>query len=146
MALSIDSIKKGYPLPNYNYKVVVGAHTLPFTEVSGLSIEYEKVTYKHGFSYLMGANIIRGQRQAITITLKRGVVSKRRDLYDWLQNKTVKDIHIDLCDESGLALIRWKVSKALVLKMEASELNAGGNDVVVESVELAAQDLNIEYL
>lgn len=146
MPLSKDSIKSAYPLPVYNYKVMVGSATLAFSEVSGLTLEYEKVTYKHGFSYLFGANLIRGQRQAITITLKRGVVAKRRDLYDWLQNKTVKDIAIDLCDEKGLAVIRWKVSKALVLKMETSGFNAGGNEVAIESVELAAQDLNIEYL
>ena len=146
MSLKKDSIASGYPLPAYNYKVIVGSETLPFSEVSGLTLEYEKVSYKHGLSYLFGLNIIRGQRQAITITLKRGVVSKRRDLYNWLQNKTVKDIHIDLCDEKGHASVRWKVSKALVLKMETSGFNAGGNEVAIESVELAAQDLNIEYL
>lgn len=146
MPLDKDSIKTGYPLPAYNYKVMVGADTLAFSEVSGLNLEYEKVTYKHGFSYLTGANIIRGQQQAITIILKRGIVAKRRNLYDWLQNQIVKNIAIDLCDESGLAVVRWKVSKALVLKMETAGFNAGGNEITIETVELAAHDLSIEYL
>jgi phage tail-like protein len=146
MSLKKESIKTAYPLPAYNYKVIVGSETLPFSEVSGLTLEYEKVSYKHGFSFLFGTNIIRGQRQAITITLKRGIVAKRKDLYNWLQNKTVKDIAIDLCDQKGDAVVRWKVSKATVLKMETSGFNAGGNEIAVESVELAAQDLNIEYL
>lgn len=146
MALPKDAIKTGYPLPSYNYKVILESDTLAFSEVSGLNIEYERVIYKHGFSYLMGSNIIRAQRNAITITLRRGVVAKRNQLYGWLTSNSVKDISIDLCDEIGNPVIRWKVSKAQPLKMEGPAFNANGNDVAIESVELIAQDIQIEYL
>jgi phage tail-like protein len=146
MALPKDAIKTAYPLPSYNYKVIVGSDTLSFSEVSGLNLEYEKVIYKHGLSYLMGSNIIRAQRNAINITLKRGVVAKRNHLYAWLTSNSVKDISIDLCDEVGKPVIRWKVSKAQPLKMEGPTFNAGGNEVAFESIELIAQDLQIEYL
>lgn len=146
MALSKDSILSAYPLPAYNYKVTIGTNVMAFSEVSGLSIEYDKIIYKHGFSHIMGANIIRGQRQEINVTLKRGVAKKRNELYDWLTNKATKDLWIDLCNEKGLAVVRWKVSKAIPFKLEASDFDASGNDVVIESLSLAANDLTIEYL
>lgn len=145
MALTKDAIKSAYPLPSYNYKVIFGSNTLSFSEVSGLDIEYEKVVYKHGFSFLMGSNIIRAQRNGITITLKRGIVAKRNDLYAWMTSKAVKDVSIDLCDEVGNPVIRWKVSKAQPLKIEGPSLDANGNDIALESVTLVAHDLNMEY-
>ena len=45
MALTTDDIKKSYPLPVYNYKVEIGGVAIAFTEVSGLTIEYETTTY-----------------------------------------------------------------------------------------------------
>ena len=145
MGLTKDIIQSSYPLPVYNYKVIVDTETLSFSEVSGLSVSYEKVIYKHGLSYLMGPNIIRAQQNEIMITLKRGVVAKRTHLYDWFTGNSVKDIFIDLCDEQGNAVIRWKVSKALSLKMEAPSFNAEGNNVAIESIDVIAQNISIEY-
>ena len=145
MALTKDAIKSAYPLPSYNYKVVVGSDTLAFSEVSGLDVEFEKVIYKHGFSFLMGPNIIKAQQSAITVTLKRGIVAKRNGLYVWFTSQEVKDVLIDLCDENGEALIRWKVSKAQPMKIEGPSLNASGNEIAIESVTIVGQDLNLEY-
>src|SRR5262245_9190444 len=106
MALDKDTIKSTYPLPVYNYRVTVGSLTLGVSEISGLSVEYQPVIYKHGLSFVMGAKIIPGMRQAITLTMKRAVVKGHDDLYSWLHDvytdpfKSAKrDILIDLCDE-----------------------------------------------
>jgi phage tail-like protein len=146
MALTKQAVGSAYPLPAYNYKVTVGADTFAFSEVSGLAIAYEMVTYKHGFSYVTGPNIIRGQAQEITITLKRGVVQKRQEMYAWLTDKSARDLAIDLCDEKGLPVVRWQVSKAIPFKIEAPAFNAAGNDVALESVELIAKNVYIQYL
>ena len=146
MALQPDVIRTTYPLPAYNYKVTFGTRTMSFSEVSGLNIEYEKVVYKHGFSHVMGSNIIRAQKTALNITLKRGLVAHRKDLYEWLINKGVQDISIELCDEKGNAVIKWLVSRAKALKIEGPSLNAGGNEVAIETVELTAHNLTVEYL
>lgn len=146
MAATKNTIQTTYPLPTYNYKVVVDTETLSFSEVSGLSVSYEKVTYKHGFSYLTGPSIIRAQQAEISITLKRGVVAKRAYLYNWFTGKQVKDIFIDLCDEKGATLIRWKVSNALPIKMDSPTFAAEGSNVAIESLELVAHGISIEYL
>ncbi len=145
MALNKDAIEAFYPLPAYNYKVMVGPDTLSFSEVSGLSVAYEKVIYKHGLSYITGPNIILAQQNEINLTLKRGVVAKRSNLYAWFQDKSVKEIIIDLCDDKGDSVVRWKVNRAMPLKIDAPSFNVTSNDVAFESIELIAQGVNIEY-
>lgn len=145
MALEKQQIATAYPLPVYNYKVTVGNEVLSFSEVSGLNADYEKVIYKDGFSYINGPNIIRAQPKEISITMKRGIVSGKKELYQWLNDGSKKDITIDLCDPTGNALVRWKVRKALPLKLDAPAFNASSNEVAIEQLELVAQDLTIEY-
>lgn len=145
MALDKVKIATTYPLPVYNYKVTVGSDVMAFSEVSGLTMEYEKVIYKDGFTYLNGMNIIRAQPKEITITMKRGIVSKQKELVDWITSKTKKDLTIDLCDPQGLALVRWKVRKAMPFKIDAPTFSATSNEVAIEQLQLVAQDLTIEY-
>lgn len=145
MALEKQRLATAYPLPVYNYKVTVGTDVMAFSEVSGLNMEYEKVIYKDGFTYLNGMNIIRAQPKEVSITFKRGILSKHKELYGWMNAKTKKDLFVDLCDPQGVALVRWKVRKAFPLKLEAPSFNAGSNDVAIEQLQVIAQDLTIEY-
>lgn len=143
MALTKEEITTNYPLPAYNYQVSVDGNSMSFSEISGLSIEYEEITYRHGFSWIMGDNLIRGRRNPVKLTLKRGVVKDRDQLYEWLDDGGKKDIKIDLCDEKGTPLISWKISRALPLKMEAPSFSSSTNEVALESLELIAHRLKI---
>ena len=152
MALTKKKIKDSYPLPVYNYRVTIGKTTLGFSEVSGLDVEYEPVTYKHGFSFVMGSKIIPGMRQPAKLTLKRGITRGGAFLADWLKNtyadpfKNAKqDILIDLCDETGQPVVRWTVQGALPVKMDAPTFDANSNDVAIETLELVAHEIKIEY-
>ena len=152
MTLKQDKIKASYPLPVYNYRVTIGSQTLGFSEVSGLSVEYETVTYKHGFSFAMGAKIIPGMRQPTKLTLKRGVVQGSDFLAGWLRDtydnpfkNAEKDIVIDLCDEAGKPVVRWAVKGALPVKLDAPTFDANSNDVAIETLELVAHEIKIDY-
>lgn len=151
MALTKKQVKDSYPLPVYNYRVTIGKDTLGFSEVSGLGVEYEPVTYKHGFSFVMGAKIIPGMRQPSKLTLKRGITKSSSFLADWLKNtyndpfkNSKQDILIDLCDESGTAVIRWTVQGALPIKLEAPSFDANSNDVAIEALELIAHEIKLD--
>ena len=152
MAIDKDQIKATYPLPVYNYRVSIGSLTLGVSEISGLSVAYEPVLYKHGLSFAMGTKIIPGMRQPIKLTMKRGIAKGRADLYHWLHEvyadpfKSVKrDILIDLCNEIGTPIVRWKVQGALPTRIDAPTFDANSNEVAIETIELSAQNLQIEY-
>lgn len=159
MALTKDTIASTYPLPVYNYRVSIDSLMLGFSEVSGLHVEYEPVTYKHGLSFVMGNKIIPGMRQPIKVTMKRGMVKKQGSdatkdgfLSDWMKDTYAdpfrnhkKDILIDLCDEKGSPVIRWTVQGALPIKIEAPTLSANSNDVAIETMEVIAHGLDVSY-
>jgi phage tail-like protein len=141
-----SKIVNDYPLPAYNYRVSVGGTDVAFSEVSGLKMEYNTVVYKHGMSYLTGPQVLRGEPVINTIVLKRGVVHRRHELADWISKDETRDIFIDLCNETGKALIRWSITGAMPVKIETSGFSADSNEVVIESIELVAHKLKIEYL
>jgi phage tail-like protein len=146
MATREVNVKADYPLAVYNYRVTVdNSETMSFSEVSGLEIDYEHVLYRHGFSWLMGDHLIRAQRKPINVTLKRGVSKQRKYLYDWLQSAEKKQVKIELCDESGSAIVSWEVSRALPLKLNAPSFNANSNEIAIESLDLIAHDLQLTY-
>ena len=135
-----------YPLAAYNYRVTVdNSETMSFSEVSGLEIDHDHVLYRHGFSWVMGDHLIRAQRKPIRVTLKRGVAAQRKYLYDWMQSADKKNVRIELCDESGSAIVSWDVSRALPLKLNAPQFSANANDVAIESLDLVAHDLQLTY-
>ncbi|PCK09212.1 MAG: phage tail protein [Alteromonadaceae bacterium] len=157
MATTKEAIQDGYPLPAYNYRVSIAdngdAPTMSFSEVSGLSQEYEAVTYKHGLSYVMGHTIVPGMRQPVRITLKRGIFKASSYFSDWLDatyresfsDKVKRDITISLCNEAAEPLVSWHVKSAMPLKLEAPNFDPNSNDVAIESMELIAHSLSVSY-
>lgn len=150
MATERQVIRDTYPLPVYNYRVTIGGETHGFSEVTGLSIQHEAITYKHGLSWREGPIQMTGMPGEVKLTLKRGMLKARSLLLDWIStthlNKVQKrDLTIDLCDELGDPVISWKVYNAFPLKLEAPGLNSDSNDLAVESLELLASGLKMEY-
>lgn len=156
MAITQDEIKSSYPLPVYNYKVDIGKDTIAFSEVSGLNIAYETTVYKESSTEAGKASprVFRMPAQATTttLTLKKGLVPAKSQaaLYDWISsiriNQVVKkDIVISLCDESGKAVVTWKVINAFPTKLDVPTFDANSNEVAIESMELMADDIAINY-
>ncbi|MGR9052704.1 MAG: phage tail protein [Gammaproteobacteria bacterium] len=154
MAVSKEDIKSSYPLPVYNYRVEIGSDAVAFSEVSGLSISYETTTYKESpvESGKPGPRVMTmpAQRQAPTITLKKGLVPavSMKVLYEWIKGIQTnqiekKDINVSLCNENGEAVVTWKISNAFPTKLEGPTLDANSNDVALETMELMADGISI---
>ncbi len=140
-----------YPLPVYHFNVVIGDKQMRFQEVSGLSIERQLITYKDGLSASDGNTYMPGQKGDPKLTLKRGVTEMGSELYQWMSEINItkvdkKEITISLLDEAGeVPVVTWTVKGAFPLKLDAPGFNAATNDVAVESLELAADDITVKY-
>ena len=151
MATSIKEIKDSYPLPVFYYRVTIdGDDSHAFSEVSGLCIEYETITYRDGLSYGGNAKLMPGLDTSVELTLEKGVVRKDSYLLEWLSTISLntvekRDIRIDLLDETGEAVVSWKVISAFPVKLNAPTFSASTNEVAIESLELMASDLKLEY-
>ncbi len=155
MAVTAQEIRQSYPLPVYNYRVDIGADSVGFTEVSGLTMGFEVATYKESPTEAgaPGPRTIHMPTQPTVpnITLKKGVVrgASVATLYNWISSTTLnqvekRDIFIRLCDETGAPVISWRVVNAFPTKLDAPGFDTKSNDVAVESMELRADRVTIE--
>ena len=154
MALSPDEIKAIYPLPVYNYRVEINGEAVAFSQVSGLSLSFETTTYKESHTEtLPGVNTMRMPAQSgdVTVTLQKGLVPSKSlpVLYDWIRTTQInqiekKDIFIRLLDETGSAVVSWRVINAFPTKLDAPSFDASSNDAAIESMELMADTVILE--
>lgn len=154
MALSKDQIKSNYPLPTYNYRVEIDSKTMGFSEVAGLSISRETVTYKESPASKAPGPIVMhmpAQVSPPSITLKKGMIKSAdiRFLFDWINSVQLnqvqkKDVTVRLCDEKGDAVISWRVLNAFPKKLDAPSFSASSNDAAIESIELMADMITVD--
>ena len=149
MALTKEQTKTDYPLPAYNYRVDINGISITFSEVSGLDLAFETVTYKESFatSGKVGPNIMYmpAQIQAVNISMKKGLVKGKSVpvFYEWINDIELnlvdkRDIVVHLLDEKGNTVVSWTVIDAFPKKLSAPSFSASANDVAIESMELMA--------
>ena len=90
-----------------------------------------------------------GMQKYGSLTLKRGMFQSDNEFYDWWN--TVKqtkierrDITISLLNEEHEPVMTWKVKNAWPTKVQSTDLKADGNDVAIETLELAHEGLTME--
>lgn len=155
MALSKEQIKTDYPLLTYNYRVDIENTSISFSEVSGLDLSFDPITYKesHSVSGKTGPNIMYmpGQIQPVNISMSKGLVKgvSMKIFYDWINSTQInqidkKDIIVHLLDETGTTVVSWKVVDAFPTKLTAPKFDANSNDVAIESMDLMASRVLME--
>ena len=146
MAQSRNNQKPTYPLPVYNFRVTVDGTAVGFQDVSGLVLEYQTVTYRHGLSFLEGEDIEKYHLEKyVQVTLKKGVVKGDSFLLNWLKDNRPRMVRVSLCDESGRPVITWRISRALAVKLEASTFDANSNQVSIDTLSLQAAGISVEH-
>lgn len=138
-----------YPIPKFHFQVEWGGSRIGFTEVSGLDITSEIIEYRDGSSPEYSKVKMPGQRKFSNITLKRGTFAGDNQFYDWfntvsLNKITRRDLTISLLNENHEPVVVWKVKNAWPTKITPTDLKADGNEVAIETLELAHEGLTIQ--
>jgi len=138
-----------YPLSKFHFSVQWGGTKIGFTEVSGLDVETEIIEYRHGASPEYSKIKMPGMQKFSNITLKRGTFKSDNEYYDWyntinLNKVDRRDITISLLNEEHEPVVTWKIKNAWPLKVQSTDLKGDGNEVAIESMELAHEGLSIQ--
>ncbi len=145
MAHSLVLQAASYPLAAYNFRVTVGSVAMGFAEVTGLTRQYETLTYRHGLSFAEGEQIVRWRiDQFSDMTLRRGVVQGMPELREWLESGELRNLTVSLCDAAGTPVVSWRVQKALPVKLDAPALQADSNSAAVETLALKVAGITVE--
>ncbi|ARE81523.1 T4-like virus tail tube protein gp19 [Roseovarius mucosus] len=138
-----------WPLPKFYFRVTWDTAELNFQEVSGLDPDNQTIAYRAGNSPVFSQVKMPGIVKPSNITMKKGIFIKDNSIFDWFAeiNMNVikrKDMTIALLDQSGAPTMIWRVKNAFPVKLIAADLKAKGNEVAIESIEIAHEGLTIE--
>jgi phage tail-like protein len=138
-----------YPIPKFHFQVEWGGSRIGFTEVTGLDITTEVIEYRDGASPEYSKIKMPGQRKFSNITLKRGSFKADNQFFLWFNTVSLNTIErrnltISLLNESHEPVIVWKIKNAWPTKITPTDLKADGNEIAIESIELAHEGLTIQ--
>lgn len=138
-----------YPLPVFHFEVDWEGTNIGFSEVSGLTSEAELIEYRDGASPEFSKIKMTGLRKYSNITLKRGIAPADNEFFAWLNavkmNKPERrNLTVKLLNEEHAPVMVWKIKNAFPIKVEGPSLKADGNEVAIESIELAHEGLVVE--
>ncbi len=136
--------------PNSQFKFVLEVDGMKagFSEVSGLTSEGNAGEYRAGNQVSPAGRKLTGLRKPGTITLKRGW-TKDQALWDWykkvIEGKTQRlSGSIVLLDEARQPAMRWKFRAGLPSKWVGPALNAKGNEVAIETLEITHEGVELD--
>jgi phage tail-like protein len=138
-----------YPLPVFHFRVEWGGTRIGFSEVTGLTQEVQAIEYRDGSFPEYSSIKMPCLRKYSNITLKRGVIKSDNDFFKWLNTVNLntverRDVTISLLNEEHDPVMVWKVHNAFPVKVEGPQLKASGNEVAIESIEIAHEGLVVQ--
>jgi len=138
-----------WPLPKFYFQVKIGNDEIACQEVSGLDVEAQIIEYRHGNSKEFSTIKMPGIKKTGNVTLKKGVFAKDNKLFDWFSKINMNTIErqtvvISLLDESGKNTMVWTLNNAWPTKVTGTDMKSDGNEVAVETIEIAHEGLKIE--
>ena len=134
-----------YPPVAFHFRVRFGFSSSDadtrFQDVSGLTVSLGVEEVKEGgenrFTHRLPAPAKYGY-----LVLKRGMLIDS-EVKKWVENAVENfefkptDVHVDLLNEEHEPLSSWTFTRAWPVKWAVSDLKASGNEVVIETLELA---------
>ncbi len=140
-----------YPISKFHFIVDWGGRQIGFTEVSGLTVEVDPIEYRHGASNEFTKIKMPGMVKYSNLTLKRGTFHGDDEFHTWwktieMNNVERRDITISILNSNHEAVISWSVKNAWPVKVDPGDLKADGNEVAIETLELAHEGITINHV
>lgn len=140
-----DPGKRVDPYANFNFHVEIdGITRAAFHEVSGFDSSVDVIEHREGGDATTPRKLP-GMTKHANIVLKRGITDDAQ-LWQWHAdvvkgNVRRKNGSIVLLDHMGQEKVRWNFFEAWPAKWTGPSLTAEGNDVAIETLELAHEGM-----
>ena len=137
-----------WPLPKFYFSVTGIPGNPVFQEVSGLETEAQVIEYRAGNSSIFAPIKMPGLQKVGNVTMKKGIFVTDSKLWTWFSSIAMNTIArstvvVNLLDETGAPRMIWTLNNAFPTKLTGTDMKSDGNEVAVESVEIAYETLAV---
>ncbi|MBK8251178.1 MAG: phage tail protein [Polyangiaceae bacterium] len=138
-----------YPLPKFYFSVQLGDDTsVSFQEVTGLETETKVIEYRHGNSNIFYPLKMPGLGRVGNVTMRKGIFVKDARFWAWyneIKMNTIarRTVVVSLLDETGAPKMVWTLNNAWPTKLTGTDLKSEGNEVAIESLEIAFETMTV---
>ena len=144
------AVQRENPYANFNFSVDIGAAVgeIGFAEADIPAAEIGVIEYREGADRTSAVRKLPGRVRYGNVVLRRGI-DGGLSLWEWFKevrdgNLSRRDVTITLLDEARNPVQQWRLRQAWPVKYDPSDLNAKGNEVAIETLELAVEGIEIE--
>jgi phage tail-like protein len=145
------SARRTDPYKNFNFKVEI-----PDIQSAGFSIcvipdsSVDVIEYREGGDDVTGVRKLPGRVRYSNLVLKRGLTNSQ-DLWNWYKNVATgvadkRQVTVTLLDDTRNPVMKWIFYNAWPTKYETSPLQGKDNDVVIESLEIAHERMDLSQI
>ena len=141
-------VDRNNPITNFHFIVNFGSETTTFQEVILPESEIEVIEYRDGSDVSPSVRKIPGLVKYSNLILKRGL-TKSLELYEWFKQTKQgtlerRDIIVSILNKEREPFATWKFKNCWPTKYGGSTLNANGNEIIIETLEIAIEDVDLE--
>ncbi|MBL8901345.1 MAG: phage tail protein [Planctomycetes bacterium] len=136
------------PLRNFRFRIELdGITQAAFSEASGFDVTTEPIDYRTG-TEPTHVRKLPGLTKYGNVTLKWGITDSK-EIFEWHQQIVGgeivrKTVRIVVIDEAGNDKARFTILEAWPTKYDPMDLNAKGNEVAIETLELVNEGVKRE--
>lgn len=137
-----------WPLPKFYFSVTGIPGNPVFQEVTGLETEVQVIEYRAGNSPIFSPVKMPGLAKVGNVTMKKGIFVTDSTLWTWFNSIKMNTINrstivVNLLDQTAKPQYIWTLNNAFPVKLTGTDLKSDGNEVAVESIEVAFETMTV---
>ena len=138
-----------WPLSKFHFSVQLSdGISGKFAELAGLDSEGLRLEYRHGNSPVFYPIKMPGLGRVGNVTMRKGIFVGDAKFLAWhnefkMNTGKRRTVVINLLDATGAPQMVWTLNHAWPTKITGPDLKAEGNDVAIESLELAFETIEV---
>ena len=138
------------PISSSKFTVDFGGDTINFQDVILPESEIEIIEYRDGSDVLSSVRKYPGLTKYSNLILKRGM-TKSKELYEWFKQTKQgrierRDITVSILNEEHEPVAVWKMQNCWPTKYSGSALKAKDSGIMIETLEIATEDVDVEII
>jgi phage tail-like protein len=127
----------------FHFSVLLGdGLTGQFQEVTGITADGDAVDFREG------TDTVPGLGKVVNVTMRKGIFAGDAKFWAWyneikMNTSKRRNATINLLDASGAPKVTWTLNNAWVTKITGPDRKVEGNEVAIESLELAHETIEV---